>query len=198
MAASVVEVCNLALTHLGQRSIALITEATEQARKCNILFNPCRDAVLRLHPWNFATTVEALVEISGETVLGWDYLYQMPSLCLFARRVDTENTLANPIPQEFEVLLSPTTHVRAIASNLEDAYLRYTKTIADPSVWDSAFVVSLSYFLASKLALSLNGSADLAKEMHNNYLMSVDLAMRSNALENKSTPIQVESYIDVR
>lgn len=198
MATSVVEVCNLALIHIGQRPIASITEATEGARKCNVVFTTARDAVLRLHPWNFATTVEALTEIADETILGWDYLYALPALCLFARRIDTEDTLDLLPLQEFEVIISPTSAVRAIATDLEGAYLRYTKQVADPTLWDPLFVTALSFYLAAILAVTLCGDKDLSARMTSAYMKSINEGLLANVIENKSNPTESSGLLDSR
>ena len=69
---SQVEICNLALTHLGVKTITLLTEPSEGARRIKAVYDSTRDSVLRAHNWNFAGKTEALAEISGEPTLGWE------------------------------------------------------------------------------------------------------------------------------
>lgn len=188
----------MALSHLGQRAINSITEGTVNALKCVTFFDSCRDALLREHGWNFATKRVALAEISGETVLGWDYLYSVPSLCLYVRSVFTEDTLVGNINTEFRELISPTTNVRAIATNLESAYCEYTVQVTDTTLFDPMFVDALSYKLASKLAQPLCGNVELGKTMYAAYLQSVAEAKRLNKCENNEERPETSSYIDVR
>jgi hypothetical protein len=54
--ASKVQIAKLALQHIGDRyDISDITEATPEAEQVNLLFDDTRDALLRQHPWAFAT-----------------------------------------------------------------------------------------------------------------------------------------------
>lgn len=48
------ELCNVALGHLGEARIAALSDATAAARACSLHYAPVRDEVLRSHRWNFA------------------------------------------------------------------------------------------------------------------------------------------------
>ena len=52
--ASEVDIANRALQKLGAESIVSLTQDSENARACNLCYEPIRDAELRAHPWNFA------------------------------------------------------------------------------------------------------------------------------------------------
>jgi len=53
--ASQVDICNLALTAIGHKTIANIEEQTEAARKCKVYYQPVVDETLRAYNWNCAT-----------------------------------------------------------------------------------------------------------------------------------------------
>ena len=45
---SIVDICNMALSHLGiGEEIASLTEKSEEARACNRFYSQCRDAMMR-------------------------------------------------------------------------------------------------------------------------------------------------------
>ncbi|SKA88902.1 hypothetical protein SAMN02745166_01505 [Prosthecobacter debontii] len=48
------ELCNVALAHLGQARIAAIGDANASARACDLHYEPVLKEVLRSHRWNFA------------------------------------------------------------------------------------------------------------------------------------------------
>lgn len=48
------QLCNLALGHLGEAVITDINASTTAARACLLNYGPTRDEVLRSHRWNFA------------------------------------------------------------------------------------------------------------------------------------------------
>lgn len=56
-----VQICNLALQKIGTRStIAALTEDSNEARNCNLLYAPTRDEVLGMAFWNFARSTRTL------------------------------------------------------------------------------------------------------------------------------------------
>lgn len=55
-----VELCNVALAHLGEARIAALAEDTATARACNLHYLPTLHEVLRSHRWNFAIKRAAL------------------------------------------------------------------------------------------------------------------------------------------
>lgn len=69
--ASVVEICNRALSNIGNsRSINSLTEASKEAGECSLHFEACRDAVLSDFDWNFATKRVALADTSNPPLTG--------------------------------------------------------------------------------------------------------------------------------
>lgn len=49
-----IELCNVALAHLGEARITTIADETASARACALHYEPTRKEVLRSHRWNFA------------------------------------------------------------------------------------------------------------------------------------------------
>lgn len=54
MAVSDVDIVNNALLLLGDNTIVALSDATDRARLANGIYPTARDALLRVHPWNFA------------------------------------------------------------------------------------------------------------------------------------------------
>lgn len=105
---SEVEICNRALSKVGTRStIASMTEASNEAKQCNLLFNPTRDEVLSMAFWNFArkTATLSLLKSAPGTISNpsptgfdgtwndaypappWLFEYAYPSDCINVRFV---------------------------------------------------------------------------------------------------------------
>lgn len=62
--ASEIEICNIALSRIGNsRSINSMTEASKEANQCSLHYEQCRDAVLSDFPWNFAVALHWLIPI---------------------------------------------------------------------------------------------------------------------------------------
>ena len=191
-----VSICNRALNLIGQKTITALTEASSQAIKCNLIFEDTRNLILSEAWWNFATVEEVLSLISDAQTLKYDYVYSYPALCLAIRDIYNEYTILNSKPGVYEVI--DYEGVKAIATNIELAYLKYTKKIVDPSKFSLAFIEALVYRLASQLAHQLNGSVELADNMLQKSLAYVSEAKRLNHQEGLKVPDQQIPYINAR
>lgn len=49
-----VDLCNMALSKVGESFIRDIAEESRPAKMCALMFAPVRDCVLRAYPWRFA------------------------------------------------------------------------------------------------------------------------------------------------
>src|SRR5210317_2378918 len=117
---SVVQICNIALTNVGETKIAALNEENERARVVNLRYEDCRDSVLRSHPWNCAVH---RVELSADvTAPAWGYAkrFALPADCL--RVLDIENYF-----EEYEV------EGRYILTDSTAVKLKYIKKITDPN-----------------------------------------------------------------
>ena len=80
--ASEVDICNLALGHLGDNATVASLEPPEgsaQAEHCARFYPIARDALQEMHPWNFCTKRIALALIDGVSYSQWKYVYAEPS-----------------------------------------------------------------------------------------------------------------------
>lgn len=196
MPSSKLAVCNLALTHLGVENLSALTDLSEAARKCEQVYDPAVREVLRAHEWNFANKKEALALLAGETSPGYAYVYVYPARCLYLRKLLTaEGEPAKAVPFE-EVLASG--NVKGIATNLQDAWGKYTYHVQDANFFDPMFEAALSYKIAEELAIPLTGKAEQKTTMQNAYNFKIEEAKRSNKSEVNPQPNQVSSFEEAR
>ncbi len=80
--ATEVSICSNALRRLGDDPITSLTDDTERARLCNSFYPDARDAVLRLHTWNFAATRASLAKLATAPAYGYANQFSLPSDCL--------------------------------------------------------------------------------------------------------------------
>lgn len=194
--ASNVDICNIALNILGQNPIAALTESSTNARKCNAVYESLRDEVLSSHPWKFATKYATLAELSDETVPDWDYLYTAPSLILLPFRVFNESTKQDD-SEPFE-LIRASTGQNCIATDCQDAQLKYVASIVDSTKFSIQFVKSLSTRLAAELSPGLTGDKDMRKSLMQEYFGYVDEAKRIDRLSKKPRNNPTSTYVDSR
>jgi hypothetical protein len=164
--ASEVDICNLALSHLGDdATVASIDppEGSAQAEHCARFYPVARNALLELHTWNFATRRATLALLDDEGTQ-WTYTYEQPSdalRVLSVLHVDAPDDLAVPaFPTAGRAVYTPQPFVcesdalgrKIIYTNQEDAMVRYTAFVTDTTKFSPLFVTALTWKLAAMLA----------------------------------------------
>lgn len=152
---SEVEICNLALSHLGDSAtVASISpaEGSPQAQRCAVFYPIARDALLTL-PWTFNTRRGALEELTVNEWPAWDYCYGKPNNCLKIHGITEENGVLNdPAEVDQYVLQINSSGTEVIYTNLANAWATYSVQITDTQRFTPPFVMALSYQLAGMLA----------------------------------------------
>lgn len=177
--ASAVDICNLALAHLGDdATVSSIDppEGSAQAEHCARFYPIARDTALEAHDWNFATT-RAVLALVGSAWPTWEFCYELPTPCIRAISVLPPGALddysvgmpggsadflgfpgatvvphgAIYTPQDYAIETDES-GARLLYTNQQDAVLRYTQRVTDTTRFPPLFVDSLSRLLASYLA----------------------------------------------
>lgn len=155
--ASEIDICNLALSRLGDRaSVASIDppEGSAQADHCARFYPLARDIALEARPWTFNTTRITNDPIYTMPQPGWQYAYAKPNNCLRVIAVIPKGSdmwsLSNPIP--FDIQIDELTGAEVILTDLPDAAIIYQIRIIDTNLFPPQFVSALSWLLASYLA----------------------------------------------
>lgn len=213
--ASVVNIYNMALSKIGvTQRVSSLTEETEQRRTCSLWYEQCRDQVLRAYPWGFARTSEALALLSETPPPGWGYAYAYPTSCLLARAITTaagcrassltyryedyEPLWINSQQVPFTIQYSATTSQRIIATDLEAAYLVYTRQISDTTLFDPLFVNALACLLASEAGRALRADARLVREVAAEYQSAIAYAAAMTQNERAADRVPDSPSISVR
>ena len=198
--ATEVDICNLALAHLGDdATIASLNppEGSAQAEKAARFYPIARNSLLEMHTWNFAAK-RGNIALTTNSLDQWDYAYVAPADMMspvaiisptaqndYATRMSAGDTpggitsnyaptivAGQYTPQQFAV------EGDLIYTNQENAMLRYQAFITDPSLFSPLFVITLSWHLASMMAGPVikgdQGAAEAKRctQMMANYLTS--------------------------
>lgn len=154
---SVVSICNMALSHLGDSAtVSSIAppEGSAQAEHCARFYPHARDALLSAHPWNFATRRERLVLLDRPDGV-WTHRYAMPNdvlavlAVLPAARMDDYEQGGRAVTQEYQIEREQ--GVPVLLTDVPDAAVRYISTSVDPMIYPAAFTDALAWKLASLL-----------------------------------------------
>ena len=215
--ATEVDICNLALAHLGDdATIASLSppEGSAQAEKAARFYPIARNNLLEMHTWNFAAKRGNLA-LTTNTLDQWDYAYAAPADMMsavaiisptaqndYATRMSAGDTpggitsnyaptivAGQYTPQQFAIEGS------YIYTNQENAMLRYQAYITDPSLFPPLFVNTLSWHLASMLAGPIiKGDQGMAEAKRSIEMMQGYLASAKQA-DNLQRDITIEHIV---
>jgi hypothetical protein len=195
--ASKVQIAKLALQHIGDRyDISDITEATPEAEQVNLLFDDTRDALLRQHPWSFATKYTSPAALSGTAPGHWEYMFLYPTDCI--RMLGIVNPLGKDQPHvKFEVARN-SSGKRVILADIEEPEIFYTARIEDTTDYDPEFVMAFSYVLAARLVMPLVGERSIAADLYQQAQAVLNSAWETDSNEGIEEAIPDADWIRAR
>jgi hypothetical protein len=175
MATSVIEICNNALTDLGEDAIMSLSDDSKAARLCAQRWPAVRDAVLRAHPWNCAMSQAELAACAAAPLWKWDFQYELPAD--FLRIVELVGSGLERVAQ-WEV------QGRIVLCNTAaPLYLSYVRRETDPQKYDALLCEALAARLSATLAYPLSGSTALAQAFWSAFQQKMTEARGVNARE---------------
>lgn len=187
--ASVIEICNRALSNIGNsRSINSLDEASKEAGQCSLHFDACRDAALADFDWNFATKRVALADTSNPPP-DWDYAYQYPTDCMRITEIMLPG-VRNPsaaLRVQYVTGADSNGTGKLIYTDQPQAWLKYVGRVTDVNMFDAIFIEALSWRLAAAINMPLTGSADLGNNALSMY-SRVILSAGSHSLNESQEP----------
>lgn len=150
--ASEVDICNLALSHLGDGatvSSLYPPEGSAQAEYCATYYPLARDTLLEMHPWGFAMRRKALPLMAEQSADGL-FCYGLPPDCLRVVSVLSGRADGAASLRYFRETLPDGQPV--LYADAPDAVLRYVSNVRDTHRFPPLFVAALSWHLAAMLA----------------------------------------------
>lgn len=197
---SVVEICNLALGHLGKDDISSIDEATTEARACKKFYQITLDTTLQVYPWSFAKTTVALAEIANTKSNKWLHAYTRPSDCLKLLMV-TDESMADYMPSGDGIIQGAHKHEvegQVIFCDLKVAYLVYTKKVTDPGLFPPTFVDAIAAALAARCAMPITRDIKTRNDAIIMSRSALGTAMEADANETRETHDHASDRIEAR
>lgn len=191
------EICNMALSYLGNGRINSIVDASEDARKCKIHYDHDRRRMLAAYSWGFAKRIERLALFTSD-VPGWDYAYSYPAECISVIYVyDKDGARKKEEAREdFEIVTLG--GQKAIATDVRDAWAEYTADVKDANMFSEEFTEGLTHLLASSIAMGITGNANIAMQHMQLAQQSVVTAKQYNVLEKERRMRYPNKYANER
>lgn len=205
---SEVDICNMALGHLGVSMTIMDIQAENsvEARTCRTFFETARDLALEEAPWPFAKRTNDLQIVAGNKY-GWEYRYRYPNDCLSARQIITEeltgivetgDSIIRPMPIPFEVVEDEANGGKAILTDVENAILIYTARITKVSVMPTAFQIAFSLGLASLISGPLSANPKNRDAVSKAYELAISKAVGRAFNEGRERPERESEFTAAR
>lgn len=199
--ASQTEICNDAAILLGAAPINAITDATNQARAFNAVWNLERDNELRAHRWKFSIARAALPALLSVPASGpYTQQFQLPANFLRALEVgdgypgmDLSDFRSGPTTDDYSI------EGQLILSNLSAPLsLRYVQQITDPGLFDACFAKAFAAKLAWTCCLRITESDSRQNRCMQAYRAALLEGTRANALESPPVVQADDSWVTTR
>lgn len=188
-----IDVCNFALTTLGEKPITSIEDDLDSALTLSNLYYIARDAVIEEAEWTFATRrfKPAVSAITPEW--GWDYAFPIPSDILRVTQVDKNWTEVNGYAVVGQNERNPVDHVieyiedgagESILCNEEEIFCKGVRKIEDEGIYSPLFVEAFSLKLAYLAGYAITESNQKVQMALALYTGAISKAKSRNAMQN--------------
>ncbi|MEG1825115.1 MAG: hypothetical protein RRY12_10775 [Cloacibacillus sp.] len=191
-----INICNMALGNIGAEPIISFEDESQTARICKMHYEHVIDYLLAGHPWGFNRRLIALIESSETKAAGWNYLYVYPVEALNINRIFSAKSSSER--SDFIITLG---EKRRIACNLPpdgSVYAECRVAVEDVSLWPPQFVEVVVWLLASRLALSLARSSEVAQSCVAMYQQALGEACALCANESHNSAWFGSSWLEGR
>lgn len=185
--ASKVDICNIALSHIGQRAIIQNIsppDASVEAQICARYYPQARDELLEERRWGFCATRAPLALLTATPPAAWAYVYKIPDAALELIAVLQQSTPDDNITEPY--IVEGTT----ILSNTPNATLRYTFFNDDPTTYPAFARSALGWLISHYLAGSIikgDTGAKVAEGAYKMYQVQLAKASAFDANQAKTT-----------
>ena len=192
------ELCNMALSIVGDESITGITSGTPQADACNLVYHRLRKMLLRAHDWGWASQTEALSTHSEDPPADWAYRYVYPANSLAVRELILGTTVKGnpPIPYAIEQIDSG--NDKSILTDVTSVCARFTNDVTDEALFDDQFAMAFVWRLASEIAIPLTRKPAIQQATFATYLQTFSEAKGSDLHERVPAPAAKPESVRVR
>lgn len=184
---SKIDICNMALAHLGQAPINSTTDQNERARRCEMFYSVALAKLLKCHPWRFADTTATLAQVADNRLPPpYNYAYVRPADALQI------NAVFSDVQHHTKFWEASDNTGRMLVTYEPVKYVNYTRSVTDTNLFDAAFTLALSWELAAQLAPALTKSNDDMSRAQQQALITLDAARYQNRAEGDNN-INIQS-----
>jgi hypothetical protein len=182
------EICNLALSWLGEAAISALDEDSVAADLCTQSYAEIHDALLEERDWQWASRWEA-VALDADAPVNPRYTMRLakPAAALEVREVtDGDGDAVGWVLEGAYLLIDESCTVTVDGEEVDGAYVRYTEQKEDPTTWPANFSLSVAHRLASVLAVPLAESRALQASEWQLYEATLAKATSADSMQGRA------------
>lgn len=207
--ASDVDICNLALAHLGdEAAVSSINppDQSAQAAYCSKFYPLALSMVLTDHDWQFSTRRVLLAQLTKTDSL-WQYAYTLPSdfmnvSALFASTaIDDLNGQPSTGSQVAYTIETDSNGNQVLYTNQYSPLLKYSAYLTNTASFSPGFVEALSWRLAAYLAgpvLKGDVGVTASKTCMQMYAIALKAAKETDSQDRVIIPAYIPTGISAR
>lgn len=181
-----VDICNEALTMIGENTIVTIDDDTKPGRLCKLKYANKRDYLLRRYQWKFATKrIELDTPDATAPIYEFSTKFALPADCIQFREI-YPNTVSYSIESNF------------ILCSESSLFIKYTYQVTSVDEMDSTFREALSALLARELAIPLADSDSKHRQMDELYEVKLSEARFAGSIEDDLEALEANDWIEER
>lgn len=182
---SEVNICNEALTALGENTIISLTDDSKAARLCNLKYTTKRDYLLRRYNWSFAARRVILAPDVNIPVFEYSAQFTLPTDCIQFREI-------------YPTSVAYSIENNKIMCDESELYIKYTARITNVALMDIAFQETLSVLIARELAFPLADSDSKFNKMDELFEVKLSEARFAGSIEDDLKSIEAENWLEER
>lgn len=187
MATSDVQICSNGLLLVGADTINSFSDENDRAKLVSNLWENCRDAVLRSHPWNCAVKRVALSPDAAAPAFEYAYQFTLPGDLLRVLAVGEEGETIHYRIEGRKILMDEA-----------DLKLLYVWKNTVVTTWDSLLVEAVTAYMAMTCAYPITKSAATQKSMADLYAFKLRQARTVDGLEQPTEEFGDTPFINAR
>jgi hypothetical protein len=182
MAQSKVEICNRALALLGQSGVLSTGQEGQEARACELMYDPTVRALLEKGNWTFATRRAKLRMLDETPVFEFDYAFVLPGEYLkkqavFFDGIEVRDTNRYSIEDG-----------KLLTNYNGGVYMKFTYMLVDPKKFSELFAEAVARGIATRTSRDIvEAPATLIQELENNEKIAIREAMSFDSMNQSIT-----------
>lgn len=187
---SKVQICNMALSRLGARTITSLTDGTTESILCNTFFDDLADEVMVEGSWTSTIRRAELAQTTNTPSYEFDNEYQLPVDPFALKVLSIDEPVRGRVKYRIEgdKLLTDESSIK----------IRYVARLVDTEDWDTYLQRAFISRLVAELVYPITGSAQKAESEFKRYMLFVQQGLALNGQQGSNDLLSSSDLIEVR